>query len=424
MKSPIAAEAISAPDQAVSQPVASTRVAFLDNLRYLMVLLVVVYHSVAAYALIAPHWSVHDTNTLAADIIRELLDVFIMPVLFFAAGCFAIPSLERKGLGDFLRDKVERLLLPWALAVLIVLPLALYDQPVKPVRPFWRYWLTYLGSFQTRLRFSQVPVGITTQAIYWFLSLLFVFFLLYGVVYALLRRWRSRAALMVVSRTISTSSVLAALLSFGILTSVAYFLLLMVIPDSSWFTLSVFLEFQVTRLVPYAGCFALGVYTQSRDWFAGGKPLGSLVLWGVASALLGAAYIAFGQPMFADTAGTVRQTIPYLLVFAVLRSFLLLTLLVTLVWFGVRFWNSARALDRRLAAASYNIYLVHFFIVVMLQAALLNWIGGPVAAKIAIVCMVTLGLSYAISRWVLEHHSRAFALAVLGLFVLCLLIRP
>ena len=163
---------------------------FLDNIRTLMVVLVVVHHSVAAYAIIAPHWTVHDTNTLAADIIRELLDVFMMPVLFFAAGYFALASLKKKGLWGFLKDKVKRLFVPWALAVLIILPLAIYDQPVKPIRPFWKYWLSYLGSFEARLRFTQAPVGPTTQAVYWFISLLFAFFLLFALIYAVARRWR------------------------------------------------------------------------------------------------------------------------------------------------------------------------------------------------------------------------------------------
>lgn len=171
-------------------PVALARVAFLDNLRYLMVLLVVVYHSVAAYAAVAPHWLIHDSTSFVADAIRELLDVFMMPLLFFIAGYFALTSLEKKGAWNFIKDKVKRLWVPWTLAVLIVLPLAIYDQPVKAVRPFWKYWLWYLSSFEVRLRFTHGPAGPTTQAIYWFISLLFAFFLLFAVVFALTRRWR------------------------------------------------------------------------------------------------------------------------------------------------------------------------------------------------------------------------------------------
>jgi glucan biosynthesis protein C len=224
MKSTRAAGAIDAPIHGASTSIASSRVAFMDNLRYLMVVLVVVYHSVAAYAIVAPHWVVHDTNTFAANIIRELLDVFMMPVLFFIAGYFALPSLEKKGLWEFLKDKVKRLLVPWALAVLIILPLALYDQPVKPVRPFWKYWLSYLSSFEVRLRFTQAPVGPTTQAIYWFISLLFAFFLLFALIYVLTRRWRGGTILPAAHKSTSCRSVIVTLMVFGLLTSAAYFI--------------------------------------------------------------------------------------------------------------------------------------------------------------------------------------------------------
>jgi glucan biosynthesis protein C len=324
MKTTTVAGTIDSSVRAASAAIASTRITFLDNLRYLMVLLVIVYHAVAAYATVAPHWIVHDNNIFAADITRELFDVFMMPMLFFAAGYFALASLEKKGVWDFLKDKVKRLLVPWVLAVLIVAPLALYDQPVKPVRPFWNYWLWYLGQFEVRLRFTEAPVGPTTQMIYWFISLLFAFFLVFALGYALARKWRGTTIRLVARKIESGNSVLIVLLAFGLLTSVAYFVLLLFVPDSSWFTLHMFLEFQVTRLVPYAGCFALGVYAQSRGWFADGKPLASLTLWGAISVVLAIAYLVFGQPMFADTTGTANLSIGYLLVFAFLRSFLLL----------------------------------------------------------------------------------------------------
>ena len=307
---------------------ASTRVAFLDNLRYLMVGFVLVYHSCGAYATVAPHWVVHDTSSLTADTIRELLDVFMMPVLFFIAGYFALASLQKKGAKEFFKEKVKRLLIPWALAVLIFLPLVIYDQPINPVRPFWKYWLWYLSSFETRLRFAQSPVGLTTQAIYWFISLLFAFFLLFALVFALTHRQRRSKILPAERKVRSGNSMLVALVIFGLLTSVGYFILLLLFPDSSWFTLQMFLEFQVTRLVPYAAYFAFGVYAQSRGWFTDGKSLGSLVLWGPISAVLAVAYLVVGQPVFANTTGTANLSVGFLLVFAFLRSFLLLSLLV------------------------------------------------------------------------------------------------
>jgi glucan biosynthesis protein C len=424
MSTTTVAGAVDASVPTTLKSVASARLAFMDNLRYLMVVLVIVYHAVAAYAVVAPHWTVHDTTMFTADIIRELFDVFMMPILFFVAGYFALTSLEKKGVGAFLKDKVRRILIPWALAVFIVAPLALYDQAVKPIQPFWRYWLWYLGQFEIRLRYTQTPVGPTTQMIYWFLSLLFAFFLIFALVYEAVRKWQGKGIQPPAHKIESGNSILIALVTFGLLMSLAYFVLLLLVPDSSWFTLYMFLEFQVTRLVPYAGAFAFGIYAQSHGWFSDGKPLGSLSLWVAASVVLAVTYLAFGQPVFVDTAGTAALSTGYLLAFALLRSFLLLSLLVVFVSFGLRYWNYANKLDQQLAATSYNIYLVHFFIVIALQMAFLGWAGGPVPVKIAIVFLAALALSFGISRWILARHARVFALVILGLFVFCLFVRP
>lgn len=214
------------------------------------------------------------------------------------------------------------------------------------------------------------------------------------------------------------------LLLFGLLTSSAYFILLLVLPDSSWITVHMFLEFQVTRLVLYAGYFALGIYAGSRGWFADGKPLPSLPLWGAASTVLAAAYLLVGQPVFFGPAGAADLSPGLLFVFAFIRSFLLLSLLVVLVSFGRLWWNHSSGLDRQLSAASYDIYLIHYWFVVTFQIALLNWGGAPILAKIAMVFAAALGLSFATSRWVLARHSRWFAVVVLVLFGLCLVVRP
>jgi glucan biosynthesis protein C len=424
MSTTTAAGAIDAPVPTTLKSVASARLAFMDNLRYLMVVLVIVYHAVAAYAINAPHWVIHDTSMLAADIVRELFDVFMMPILFFVAGYFALTSLEKKGVWEFLKDKVKRILVPWALAVFIVAPLALYDQAVKHIQPFWKYWLWYLGQFELRLRYTQTPVGPTTQMIYWFLSLLFAFFLIFALVYEVVRKWRGTGIQLAAHKIEAGNSILIGLVTFGLLMSLAYFVLLILVPDSSWLTLYMFLEFQVTRLVPYAGAFAFGIYAQSQGWFTDGKQLGSLTLWGAASAVLAVVYLAFGQPVFVDTAGTAKLSTGYLLAFAFLRSFLLLSLLVLFVSFGLRYWNHANKLDQQLAATSYNIYLVHFFIVVALQMALTGWVGGLASIKVAIVFLAALALSFGISRWILARHGRIFALVILGLFVFCLFVRP
>jgi glucan biosynthesis protein C len=397
----------------------TTRIAFLDHLRYLMVLLVVVYHSVAAYATVAPHWAIHDIQFLAADIIRELLDLFMMPVLFFVAGYFALPSLEKRGVWEFLKDKVIRLLVPWAVLVLVVAPLLVYDQPGQLVRPFRSYWLWYVGRFHGELGFL-LPTQ-PNQSISWFLSLLFIFFALFALVWWVTRRWWGRSSS--APRATRRQSAVLALALFGLLTFAAYSVALLLFPDTSWFTLGLLLQFEPTRLALLAGYFALGVYAQSHEWFAQENRLGPSIVWGALSAALAVMYLVVGQRVFADPAGTTHLPVGFLLAFALIRSSLLLALLLAFVSFGVRYWNRSRVVDRQLAATSYNIYLTHPWFVVLIQMALLNLTFNPVL-KCAIALLAALALSFALSRWVIGRWPRVVVAVLAALFVFCLAVRP
>ena len=393
----------------MSRPVTgtSTRIAFLDSIRYLMIVFVVVYHSVAAYATVAPWWAVHDTSFFAADIIRELLDVFMMPVLFFIAGYLAVPSLEKRGMREFLKDKGKRLLIPWVLFVVVFMPLLLYDRPDQPIRPFRNYWLWWLSSFKTGL--GSVPPFLpqTNQSVYWFVSLLFAFFVLFALVHTVMRPWRSRTVLHATRKATSSNSVLVALVVFGVLTSAGYFVGLLLFPDMSWFTVGIFLQFEPTRLVLFVGYFAFGVYAKSRGWFADGRPLGSLSVWGPISAVLVMAYLVTCQPLYANPAGTPTLPVGLLLAFAFIRSFMAQSLLVVLVSVGALYWSHSTRFDRQLSETSYDIYLTHVWFVVIVQDTLLGW-TGPALAKFAIVFLVALAASFVISRWVIGRYPRVY----------------
>jgi len=398
----------------------SARVTFLDNIRYLVIVLVLVYHSVAAYATVAPWWFYHDASFFAADITRELLDVFIMPVLFFVAGYFALPSLQKRTVWKFLVDKARRLLIPWVLAVLIITPLLFYDTPNQPIKPFWRYWLSFMEGFPTQLSF--LPHTLT-QGPYWFLSLLFAFFVLFALVYTVTRRRWSAPVVPAERKTASGKSMLVGLVLFAILTFAGYFISLLLVPDTSWLTLGMFLEFQPTRLVLLMCYFAFGVYAESRQWIASVKSLGSPVLWGAITVALAIVYLVIGQPLFVDLAGVPGLPIGLLLPFALIRSVLVLSVLVAFVSVGSRYWNRSNRLDRELSATSYNIYLSHVWFVVLIQGALLDW-GASSVVKALIVFLAVLGVSFAISRWVIGRHGRATVAVIIALVVFCLVFRP
>ncbi len=151
---------------------ASSRIYFLDNLRTTMIFLVVLYHSGVVYessGFFAPFWLVDDPSTNdVVGIVNILIDIFIMPTIFFVSGFFAPSSMRNKTGWTFLANKLKRILVPWLIAVLTLMPLYkvlfLHSRQLPQ-----EHWATYF-------HFSN---GTISQSWLWFLSVLFSFYVLF-----------------------------------------------------------------------------------------------------------------------------------------------------------------------------------------------------------------------------------------------------
>ena len=149
----------------------TTRIYWMDNLRSIIIFLVVLYHVGGVYeaaGMWGSFWIVDDPATISwVGIVGIAFDIFIMPAMFFIAGYLTPISLERKGAGGFVKSKLKRLMLPWLLAVLTLIPLYkvifLYSRGLPQEN-----WTTYF-------HFNNP----NSQNWLWFLPLLFVFNLLY-----------------------------------------------------------------------------------------------------------------------------------------------------------------------------------------------------------------------------------------------------
>jgi fucose 4-O-acetylase-like acetyltransferase len=148
---------------------------FLDNLRSFIIFLVVLYHAGGVYessGIWASFWIVVDpaTNELVG-ILNIILDIFMMPTLFFISGYLAPASLKSKSGWGFLNAKFKRLIVPWIFAVFTLIPLYkvifLYARNLPQ-----EHWSSYFF-------FSN---GIINQSWLWFLPVLFLFNLLYLLV--------------------------------------------------------------------------------------------------------------------------------------------------------------------------------------------------------------------------------------------------
>ena len=100
--------------QSTSTP---SRFAWVDNLRTLMIVLVVNMHACVTYSHVGSWYRMEGAEPampvkIAFIFWQGHLQAFFMGLLFFLAGFFAQHSLERRGTRSFLQERWRRLGLP------------------------------------------------------------------------------------------------------------------------------------------------------------------------------------------------------------------------------------------------------------------------------------------------------------------------
>jgi glucan biosynthesis protein C len=114
----------------------SSRDLSIDYLRTTLTLMVLAHHSSLAYTSWAHFDKEHifrstapivDTTRWAFfDYAENFNDVFFMSLMFFVSGLFVFPALRKHGTVQFIRDRFLRLGLPFAFAVVFLMPIAYY----------------------------------------------------------------------------------------------------------------------------------------------------------------------------------------------------------------------------------------------------------------------------------------------------------
>jgi fucose 4-O-acetylase-like acetyltransferase len=105
----------------------------VDNLKVILIAAVIAGHAVLGYTELDA-WSYADVReaTLRPVVAYVLLAVaapfalLVIPLLFLIAGLLTPPSLDRKGPGRFIRDRLLRLGVPFAVFALLLWPLLEY----------------------------------------------------------------------------------------------------------------------------------------------------------------------------------------------------------------------------------------------------------------------------------------------------------
>jgi surface polysaccharide O-acyltransferase-like enzyme len=371
----------------------------LSNLRAVVIVIVVAFHSVLAYLASQPaqpfpfdaapyRWiafPILDAERwFGFDLFCAWQDISLMSLMFFLAGVFTPLGLTRKRASVYVLERWWRIGVPFLFAAGLLSPLAYFASyrvtATDPsVAAFWQHWLA-------------LPVWPAGPQ--WFLWPLF----LLGALAALLHAFapQSLQALRRVAEQYGERP-LAFFIGLTALSAFAYVPLALAFSPWDWTLFGPF-SFQLSRplhylLYSFAG-FAVGYHGIDRGIL---RIDGSLARhW--------PAWLAAAVASFAAWGGLTSLTMPdwsasplvYRLAAACAFPIACATGVLCLVAISLRLLRMQSRLLDSLSGNAYRIYLVHYVFVVWLQYAMLAVAFGAVG-KAAIVFAGALALSWAVS---------------------------
>jgi len=361
------------------------RLLYIDNLRILLTILVILHHLAIGYGapgnnIYVEEGEISMVSTILLTLFVAINQAFFMGFFFMISSYFTPGSYDHKGAGAYVLDRLKRLGIPILFYIVVIDPLlnfilARYYGYPDSLGHFLRQHLQYT------LDYNALGVGPL-----WFVVALLIFSLVYVL-------WRLLPLPEItVVRSDSKAPSNLAIGMFALVLGLLTFVVRIWIPVGMQFDL---LGFQFAHFVQYIAMFIVGILAYRGDWFSGisitqGKfwlrmVLILIILFPVlfvaAGALEGNPDKAFG--------GIHWQSLAY----SVWEQFMCMAMVVTLlVWFRTRF-NRQGSLAQKMSAAAYATYIFHRPTITLLAIALLS-IQLDLALKFVLVAPLAVALSF------------------------------
>ncbi len=161
---------------------AGGRLVYIDNVRGLMIALVVVMHACVTYSGLGSWYYKEPSSPGLASMLvfafyQSFTQAFFMGLLFLVAGVFVPAAYDRKGFARFLRDRLFRLGVPTLLFMLVLHPLTLVIMALFKGEAIT---LAAVGAFY---RTHILSLGfLSASGPLWFAFALLIFSILYAII--------------------------------------------------------------------------------------------------------------------------------------------------------------------------------------------------------------------------------------------------
>jgi surface polysaccharide O-acyltransferase-like enzyme len=328
-----------------------SRMLFIDNLRILLISMVLVVHLDDTYGGIGS-WYYHDpaTNLLTGVLLTIPNAIGMasgMGLFFLLAGYFTPGPYDRKGPRSFLRDRLVRLGIPLLLYGLLLDPLVVYIAGGLH-GSYWSFYANYLPQVR----------GVTGPA--WFIALLLLFSLVYAAWRGLTRHRTQTTAR--TGKLPSYRAIFGFIFALGLVT----FVVRIWWPAGWIFQL---LNVPVGYLPQYISLYILGLIASRRNWFFELPPkmgrdwslmalMATLIILGglvFPSTMQEAGSSGTRQAGYAIAGGFNWLAFSY----SLWESFVVVGVCIGLLVLFRQRWNHQGRLAKGLAASVYTVYLIH-----------------------------------------------------------------
>ncbi len=343
--------------------ISSTRIYFIDNLKILLAVLVVLHHAAQPYGP-GGGWWIPSTNVSVIDyvvlgIFMAFNASFFMGLFFMLSAYFVPSSINRKGANRFLKERLVKLGVPILIFMFVVFPV-----------------MDYLLNYQTIL------LGHL-----WFLAMLLIFSTVY-LAYWLVKRPSSRP-----NRPFPNNKII---LTFILVMALISFVVRIWWPENQWALFGLFEPFHITQ---YVLLFIAGIIAYREGWFEA-LPRSTGKLWSRVAVLtlISLLFVGAVTNSMEFSGGLTLAS----LLGSLWESFMCVSVCIALISLFKNRFNSQGPITKAFADDTFTVYLIQLPIVVLLQYMIVGLQVDPLI-KFAIVGALGVPLCFGLSHYVIRR---------------------
>jgi fucose 4-O-acetylase-like acetyltransferase len=360
------------------------RLFYIDNLRIILIVLVVIAHAAITYGPVGFWYYYERTQFISTYVLTDKLSIkkhFQLGLFFLISASFIPSSIKRKGSKRFLLDRLRRLGIPLVFYIFIISPLIQYLHKLIIEGDRTNFIIFYYGLLKK---------GIIDMGPLWFLQVLLLFSISYAILNEVLSKlYYKRKSLL---NFPSTRNIFITILILASLT----FLIRIKFPIGQGIV-----NLSLGLAPQYIFLFGLGIMAKNNKWFKAINIkvarywariiLIAVVFWPLF--LLLSRNSGFNIEMFMG--GSNWQSFIY----AIWEAVLSISISISAIYFFRQKFNFQNKILEVMSKSTYFVFIIHSVVLIALSYSLKNVAFHPLF-KFIIVALLSIILCFFIGIYV------------------------